>query len=205
MKLAESLSEWTEWTRQHVLSKPSLPLINRREIDRVHEVVELWDEPPEETRQLLETFLGQHYDDLAARYVVLSLLWELLNLDYGTYKEFVAEQRSGYRESLTYFVGLVDLDHLTDPKIIAWEIVNACSVAEWDLGLKLYGRLKDSAGLSESHFRALKGQFLYLSADWEPYSTSTWPEEEEEEQSLSCWSPELPGDTLNSLACGMHP
>jgi len=71
---------------------------------------------------------------------------------------------------MRHFVELVDLDHLTDPKIISWEIVNACSVSAWNLGLRLYDRLKETAGLSNSHFRALKGQFLYLSADplWAP-------------------------------------
>ena len=196
MKLAESLLEWTEWTRENILPRPSLPLISSRDIDRVGDAMEVFWTAPAEIRESLETFLARNFDDLAARFVVLSFLWELIHLEWD-FGDVEAEQRSGFREILKDMVCLVEPDQLADPKVISWEIVNASSVSAWDLGSRLYSRLKESAGLSESRFRALRGQFLYLVGDWEPYWQWT---EDDEEKDLSYWSPELPGETLNSYA-----
>ena len=146
-------------------------------------------------RESVETFLAHNYDDVAARFVALSFLWELLDphlwesldQEYGTIKKFETTQRLGFRQILKDLIRLVDPQQLTDPKVIAWEIVNACSVANWDLAIELYKCLKQFAGLTESQFRAVRGQFLFVSTDWE----QNWSKPEHTYGQLSYWSPEL--------------
>jgi len=80
MKLVESLPQWTEWVRQELLSRSSLPLISGNEIDMRSQAFDIYEKPLDDIRDPLETFLAQHYRDPAARLVVLSFFWQLLTL-----------------------------------------------------------------------------------------------------------------------------
>ena len=141
MQLADSLSEWTEWTRLNVLPKAELPLIDDGEIDMIEQACEVWDAPSDQVRESLESFLAPHYDEVAARFVVLSFLCTLLKIEYGTFAEVERKQREGFARILKDLVRLVSLEHLADQKVVRWEIVNSCAVEDWELALRLYDRL----------------------------------------------------------------
>lgn len=202
-ELAEYFSRSTDAVRDTISLAPTLPLIDSRSIDHRKTLREVWEDPPDEIRSSVESFLTRqdHFNDVVPRLVVLSFLRQLalqvieiepIGMGPLGLGEFRTKRRPDYWKALKYVVRLVDPEALGESEIIKWEIVNACAVEDWDLASRLYAHLKVAGVLREQEFRALRGELHFTAADWDNDGRKNC----DEEPSLSRWYPTLEPDVM---------
>ena len=171
MNLEASLAPWTDWARQSVLQGSEYPLIDARELDMTRELTGAWTGDSDRAFELLENYLARTYGDVVARFVVFNFLFRLAHYEARLPEWAEEDKRPTALRCLRRFVGLQDVEELTDPKAVRWEIVNACAVADWDRTLRLYDQLKTAGSLAEAEFRALRGQFRVCLVQWQRQET----------------------------------
>jgi tetratricopeptide (TPR) repeat protein len=179
MALIECLDRWTDLVREfiggwdHVASDISYaPITQFRRVvltgDALgDEVDELLDDS-KQTRTELRRYLAAGPDDIAVRWTVLAILYEL-----GRERELDDDEVDGdpyedlrvlFRDELTELVALPQIATLTEPKRVRWEIINSCLVSEFGRAEALFDRAADLVPTDVPEICAVRGQFHLLKA-----------------------------------------
>jgi tetratricopeptide (TPR) repeat protein len=168
-----TVQAWIEQVRPILEAEEEYPLIDSlpRVLEQTGQLEEMEDEirqdaDLEHCRSVLESEMARDPTDIAARFVALSFFYELLAdarpMDED--KIFLFEKLGKptpalIERHLGELIRLVDVEACQNPKLVRWEIVNACAVADWDRAARLHDRLVELVPEPES--QAVKGQFLF--------------------------------------------
>ncbi|MGO9257636.1 MAG: hypothetical protein ACLQU1_15185 [Bryobacteraceae bacterium] len=171
---------WVHEAGQKLRVSGEYPLIDSPEIDMADELRTLANKVVEErpgeaptaipsdiepTIEFLELRLITSRASLQVRFVVLNFLYRLAHFTGFVSENAAQELRGVVWPHLKRFVGLhiQEVKALQDPRVIRWEITNACAVHDWGVASELFDLLKSSRANTELQYRALKGKMYVCS------------------------------------------
>lgn len=182
MSLVDSLDGWTESARQLFSwfdregSRDSYLPITFSSLRLLHRVP-LWEEEdidaafsrPRDVLAELEGYLAANSKDLAVRWTVLALLYDLSQEPEDGENDWELpgrdeSDRALFREELRDLVSLSNIGDLTDPKRVRWETQNSCLVSDFQRAEKLFRRLQEVEPENDAFNYALLGEFHLLIA-----------------------------------------
>ena len=177
--MLESFEGWVREAEERLQVSVDYPSVDSSEIDMAHELRWIADRTvreelggssysPSEIEPIVEFFeLRLIRSDFApaVRFVILNFLYRLANFGGFELEESAPLLHGVVWPHFERFVGLPILDPgaLQDPRVVQWEITNACVTYQWGLAAALFDRLKFLGAITALQCLALKGQMYVCS------------------------------------------